>query len=499
MKTPTNSTPASSANAFGTIEVPETVNFHFWRPCNMRCKFCFATFEPEIAHAKRSLTQAQCEKVIDALGCAGVKKITFAGGEPTLCPWLETLVRRAKRAGMTTMLVTNGTDRLDWALAPDRPLDWLALSVDSLDSSTLVASGRSVGQKPLSAESYLELVSSMRSNGVRIKINTVVHRLNADEDLSAFILAANPERWKVLQVLPVLDQNTQAIGDLEISPTLFQTFVDRHRMVVSTGIRIVPETNEDIRGSYAMLDPLGRFFDSSAGSHHYGPSVLDVGVKQAWASVTFSNEKFLSRGGQYDFANKTPLVQLRSRAVATKAKPKLIAFAGPSGSGKDTAAEPFIEKGYKRIAIIDPLKLAIQRSYNLSHAQLWGDLRNETIAPLGVTPRQLLQMVSAPIRELEPDFWIRRWSKLVEETISEGHSIVCTDIRTLAEVEAAQALGGLVLRIDRPGARAPGRLSQDQTESEILRLPGTTFNHIIDNSGGLDDLHRRVREALGIG
>ena len=26
------------------IDIP-TVNYHLWKPCNMRCGFCFATFE----------------------------------------------------------------------------------------------------------------------------------------------------------------------------------------------------------------------------------------------------------------------------------------------------------------------------------------------------------------------------------------------------------------------------------------------------------------------
>ena len=37
------------------INIP-TVNYHLWKPCNMRCEFCFATFEDiEATHsAQRS-------------------------------------------------------------------------------------------------------------------------------------------------------------------------------------------------------------------------------------------------------------------------------------------------------------------------------------------------------------------------------------------------------------------------------------------------------------
>jgi organic radical activating enzyme len=40
---------------------------------------------------------------------SGLGKITFAGGEPTLCPWLHDLIAIAKKTGMVTMLVTNGS------------------------------------------------------------------------------------------------------------------------------------------------------------------------------------------------------------------------------------------------------------------------------------------------------------------------------------------------------------------------------------------------------
>ena len=28
-----------------TFSYPPSVNFHLWEPCNMRCRFCFATFQ----------------------------------------------------------------------------------------------------------------------------------------------------------------------------------------------------------------------------------------------------------------------------------------------------------------------------------------------------------------------------------------------------------------------------------------------------------------------
>ncbi len=45
-----------------------------------------------------------------------------------------------------------------------------------------------------------------------MKLNTVVTALNCREDMSAFVLRFQPERWKVFQVLPMAGQND---GDVE--------------------------------------------------------------------------------------------------------------------------------------------------------------------------------------------------------------------------------------------------------------------------------------------
>ena len=81
-------------------EIP-SVNFHMWKPCNMRCRFCFATFEDigQSALPKGHLQREDCLAVMEALALAGFEKINFAGGEPTLCPWLPDLIRRAKDMG----------------------------------------------------------------------------------------------------------------------------------------------------------------------------------------------------------------------------------------------------------------------------------------------------------------------------------------------------------------------------------------------------------------
>lgn len=64
---------------------------------------------------------------------------------------------------------------------------------------------------------------------------------------------------------------------------------------------LVPEDNAALTGSYAMVDPQGRVFDNTEGRHTYSDRILDVGVDAAWAGVQFSLQRFLDRGGVYDW------------------------------------------------------------------------------------------------------------------------------------------------------------------------------------------------------
>ena len=60
------------------------------------------------------------------------------------------------------------------------------------------------------------------------------------------------------------------------------------------GIQFVPENNELMRGSYAMMDALGRFYTNVDGGHSYGPSILDIGVQKAWSRTDSSKNGFTS-------------------------------------------------------------------------------------------------------------------------------------------------------------------------------------------------------------
>ena len=286
-----------------TKEIP-SVNFHLWKPCNMRCRFCFATFQDigQDVLPKGHLPREGCLSVVEALASAGFDKINFAGGEPTLCPWLPDLIRLAKELTFTTSMVTNGSRvTREWLDQVHGHLDWATLSIDTVDPQKLEALGRTTRNGPLSEDDYLGVIDLLKERGIRLKVNTVVTRCNCGEDLTGFIARARPERWKLLQVLPIRGQNDGLVDDQVITPEQFAGYVARNRGVEAMGVAVVPESNDLMTGSYVMVDPAGRFFDNTAGAHVYSRPINEVGVNVALKEVSVDPGKFRLRDGLYDW------------------------------------------------------------------------------------------------------------------------------------------------------------------------------------------------------
>lgn len=270
----------------------------------MRCEFCFATFQDVKRDIlpKGHLPEEECLSLVDQLAEAGFEKINFAGGEPTLCPWLRNLIGRAKEHGLVTSIVTNGSKLTDqWLDDLNGSLDWIALSIDTVDPDKLRTLGRALrGKHPITEEEYLHIIRAIKRRGIRLKINTVVTSITWQEDFTCFIRLAKPERWKLLQVLPVKGQNDAQIANFKITEAQFNAYVDRNRMVEDDEITVVPENNELMTESYVMIDPAGRFFDNVQGRYTYSHPILEVGVEEALKDVSVNPNRFHQRGGQYE-------------------------------------------------------------------------------------------------------------------------------------------------------------------------------------------------------
>jgi len=455
--------------------LPPSANYHLTQACNFGCHFCFATFKDVPGTLKRE----DQFRIIDALAEHDVQKLTFAGGEPFVVKWIDELIAHAKRRGLTTMVVTNGSLLTEERLRKLAPvLDWLVISFDSQSPETNRTIGRATRKDNQASptEHYLEIARVAKEVGIRLKINTVVTSKNCSEDFSDFLRATKPERWKVLEVRAVEGQNDGRVEDLLIDSQAFQDFVDRHEPIFKElDIAVTPELDDDMRGSYVMVDPKGRFFDSSAGHHTYSEPILDIGVMEAFGQVNFDEEKYLARGASYQWEREE--------------LPRLVAIAGHPGAGKDTLGDMLVdEHGYVRVAVADPIKDLVGELFELTIDQLYGEARNIVEPRLGKTPREVFRTFGEVCRELDPEIWIRQWLKVIDRHLASGRRVVCTDIRMYPELEAIKNRGAHTVLLSRASTlqSAPKR---EVEECEVLGSPNL-FDVHITNDGTLEQLLR---------
>jgi radical S-adenosyl methionine domain-containing protein 2 len=278
-----------------------TINFHLIQPCNMECNHCFSEFE--ILKVK-TCPFDQAEEIVNQIASVkSMKKLNFSGGEPTIYPRIEDLIIQAKKHGLETSLVTNGYEIIkhDFQFLDKIMgyLDILAISIDSFEEERNDIIGRKVNGNIISKDQYIQLANEAIKRGIRIKINTVVTKLNFNEQMADVIISMKPIRWKIFKMLLLEDENSKAI-ELFPNKSDYNEFLKLNKEEVEKeGITVVSEDNEDMTGSYLMISPDGRFFNNVEGKHIYSEPIIKVGIEEALYQTPISREKFYLRDGCY--------------------------------------------------------------------------------------------------------------------------------------------------------------------------------------------------------
>jgi radical S-adenosyl methionine domain-containing protein 2 len=283
-----------------------TVNLHLTKACNYKCKYCFARFN-DIHEA--GLSKAEQLELIRQLAVSGkFLKINFAGGEPSLVPHISELIQYAKSLGFETSIITNGSSiDFEWVKTMSPYLDILAISVDSVNSDTNIKIGSNQVGKTLSINTLKNISTACSCFGVQLKINTVVSKFNCRETLTGFINEMKPFRWKILQAIKIEGQNDAIFSDISVNLPDFEYFCSRNKTGILPEIKVITEHNELIKGSYIMVDCLGRFFDNSKSRHSYSDRILKIGVNCALCQINVDNQKFKERNGNYSTIKNTEL------------------------------------------------------------------------------------------------------------------------------------------------------------------------------------------------
>ena len=266
------------------------MNWYIYPTCNYECTYCFCRF-----NGRRSfLEKKDALSILEKLKNLRLQKITYSGGEPLLYPFLGDLLIESKSLNMTTMIITNGSLLTRSFLVRNHDyIDWIGLSLDSSSEMTQLKLKRGFGNHVQNTIKNAEMIKEFN---IKLKINTVLTNYNYHEDMSEIIKTLNPKRWKIFQVLKVEGENEDFVKPLLISERKFMSFVNRHRH-----LNPIYESNDLFRGSYVMLDSQGRFFQNTEGYIEYSNSILEVDPLEALAEVGWNSEKFLKRGGIYDW------------------------------------------------------------------------------------------------------------------------------------------------------------------------------------------------------
>jgi hypothetical protein len=153
----------------------------------------------------------------------------------------------------------------------------------------------------------------------------------------------------------------------------------------------------------------------------------------------------------------------------------IVAFTGLAGSGKSTAAAYLVERhGFQRVRFAGPLK-AMMVALGCTHEQIDGS-EKETPCDLlgGKTPRHAMQTLGTEWGRnlITPDLWIRAWQNAVAK-VPAGVPVVVDDCRFPNEAEAVRFAGGVIVRIERPGA---GTASVHASEQHVLPAVETLRN-----------------------
>lgn len=176
----------------------------------------------------------------------------------------------------------------------------------------------------------------------------------------------------------------------------------------------------------------------------------------------------------------------------------IIGLAGVARAGKDSLAEVLVTKhGYTRIAFADALRdilyrlnpivedyinddeLATVRLADYVDSQGWEGAKK---AP---EVRRLMQEIGVAVRAYDPEFWVFNvMDKFAEDT---NQHYVVTDVRFPNEVNAIEAWGGTVYRVERDGAG----IGDHATETALDGFDLTP----LDNNGTLEDLEM-VADAI---
>ena len=260
------------------------VNLHLLEKCNYRCAHCFSHF-----NSTETLSFSGWTRIVDnILRVPDVKRINLAGGEPLLLPWLQKLVDYIRQKGSKVSIITNGS-LLKEDMLLQGTVSMIGISIDSFNGETLLKMGRhSDNAAPLSGEQYQKLCACVKKNGIDLKINTVVTRLNLEDDFSV-VKEISPKRWKILR-MQVFKNDYFNNSPFAISDEEYSVFC---RKQAKLGIPFICENS--MSNSYIFVNPTWYLLDNAGGEYKPVGNLLKEDFYECFERLDFNRQLYEHR------------------------------------------------------------------------------------------------------------------------------------------------------------------------------------------------------------
>lgn len=194
----------------------------------------------------------------------------------------------------------------------------------------------------------------------------------------------------------------------------------------------------------------------------------------------------------------------------------IIGITGKARSGKDTFAKLFAEalfdatgRRFILMAYAHELKKRVQKDFDLSYEQLWGNEKEvkdfryykmPRTSPATVraaeselpepywTPREILQAYGQFFRTIDYDFWVKELFKTIAD--KEFENVIVTDVRHPNEADPIRERGGYIIRLIRENK---DKIHGEQHISETAMDDYEVDFDVVNNQG----LEQLMETAVG--